>query len=520
MMRISKSKFCAGVQCVKRLYWQVHEPELVAEPGAADQAIMQQGHEVGVLARQLFPGGVEVRSDRGLDKAIRDTRELLANPAVPAIFEGVLEHGGVLVRVDILHRRRDGRWRLIEVKSTTAVKEHHLDDLAVQYRVVSRSGLDVASACLAHVNRGYIFETPLLRCNRRLEKHQTEANRHVRVSTAAQLEGGSIEVRRFFKIRNLTRRVERLQPKLTFQLRSQFIVLSMPKAPDIAPGRQCSDPVTCEFFDRCNLPRPNDHIGYLPRLHASAAEELEELGVTSIRDIPDDFELSEIQRLAATSVQTGKPWFSAELGELLSGLKYPLYFLDFETVNRAIPRCPGMRPYDHLPFQWSVHVQRAPEANLEHFEFLATDDSDPRREFISSLSAALGEAGNILVYSSFESQRLSELASWFPEFADWIGAIQARLFDLLPVIREHTYHPAYAGSYSIKSVLPALVPEMTYDGMEVSNGQAAGVAWERLMRERVDQAERERIQQTLLDYCGQDTLALLRLHEVLRLNTR
>jgi predicted RecB family nuclease len=290
----------------------------------------------------------------------------------------------------------------------------------------------------------------------------------------------------------------------------------MPKAPDIPPGRHCTDPVTCEFYERCNLPRPHDHIGYLPRLHASAAEELEELGVASIRDIPDDFELTEIQRRAATCVQTGKPWFSAELGELLSWLKYPLYFLDFETVNWAIPRFPGMRPYDHLPFQWSLHVQRAPDAKLEHFELLATDGSDPRRDFISSLSAALGETGNILVYSSFESQRLSELASWFPEFADRIGAIQGRLFDLLPVIREHTYHPAYAGSYSIKSVLPALVPEMTYDGMEVANGQAAGVAWERLIRERVDQTERERIQKALLKYCGHDTLAMVELLGILQ----
>jgi hypothetical protein len=135
-MRISKSKFVAGCQCVKRLYWQVHEPELATRPDAATEAIMQQGHEVGTLARQLFPGGIEVRSDRGLDEAIRTTRELIANREILAIYEGVFEHGGVLVRVDVLHRRRDGRWRLIEVKSTTAVKEHHLDDLGIQFRVV------------------------------------------------------------------------------------------------------------------------------------------------------------------------------------------------------------------------------------------------------------------------------------------------------------------------------------------------------------------------------------------------
>jgi len=205
-------------------------------------------------------------------------------------------------------------------------------------------------------------------------------------------------------------------------------------------------------------------------------EHLQEMGVQSIHSIPDDFELTEIQRRAATCVQTGEPWFDPQLRYVLSGLVYPLYFADFETLNRAIPPYAGMRPYDQLPFQWSVHVQRAPGAEPEHYEFVATDATDPRREFVSSLCAALGDSGSIVVYSSFESQRLSELASWFTEFADRINAIQARLFDLLPVVREHTYHPAYAGSYSIKSVLPALVPEMTYAGMEVADGQAAGLA--------------------------------------------
>jgi predicted RecB family nuclease len=484
-IRMSKSKFCAGVQCMKRLYLQVHQPELAAEPDAAAGAIIEQGHEVGLLARQLFPGGVEV-CERSLDQAIRATRELVANPEVPAIFEGVFEHGGVLVKVDVLHRRRDGRWRLIEVKSTSEVKDHHYEDVGIQYRVVSRSGVDVASVCLAHVNRNYV-------------------------------RGESIDAKRFFRIRNLTRRVERLQPKLTFQLRSEFTVLAMPTAPDIAPGRHCTNPVTCEFYDRCNISRPDDHIGYLPRLHASAAEELEELGVASIHDIPDDFALSDIQRRAATCVQSGEPWYSPELSAELDKLEYPLYFADFETVNRAVPLFAGMRPYDHLPFQWSVHVQRQPGVEPEHYEFLATDADDPRREFISSLCAALGESGSIVVYSSFESQRLSDLASWFPEFADRIKAIQARLFDLLPVVREHTYHPAYAGSYSIKSVLPALVPEMTYDRMEVANGQDAGLAWESLVRGGLDQSERDRTMKALLDYCGQDTLALVRLLERLRL---
>jgi predicted RecB family nuclease len=486
-MRISKSKFVAGVQCLKRLYWQVHEPELAAQPGAADQAIMEQGHEVGLLARQMFPGGVEVGSDGGLDQAIRTTRELIANPEVPAIFEGVFEHDGVLVRVDVLHRRGDGRWRLVEVKSSTSVKEKHLDDVSIQSRVVSRCGVDLASVCLAHINRNYVFD------------------------------GGSIDVPRLFKIRNLTRRVQRLQPKLTFQLRAAFTVLSMPKAPDIAPGKHCMSPVACEFFDRCNPPLPDDHIGYLPRLHASAEEELEELGVESIRDVPDDFELTEIQRRAATCVQTGEPWFNPELGKALESLQYPLYFADFESVNPAVPRFSGMRPYDQLPFQWSVHIQRELGTVPEHYEFLATDASDPRHEFTRSLFTALGESGSIVVYNTaFESGRLSELTAWLPEFAKPIKNIQARLWDLLPLVRNHVYHPAFAGSYSLKSVLPALVPEMSYEGMEVANGQNAGLAWETLVRGGLDCDECNRIRKGLLEYCRQDTLALVKLVTKLR----
>jgi hypothetical protein len=194
-------------------------------------------------------------------------------------------------------------------------------------------------------------------------------------------------------------------------------------------------------------------------------------------------------------------------------VKYPLYFMDFETVNPAIPRFPGLRPYDQIPFQWSVHVQTQPEVAPEHFEFLAMDSSDPRPAFISSLCSVLGNSGSIVVYSAFEWQRLSELASWVPEFAGRIKKIQRRLWDLLPVVRNNVYHPNFAGSYSIKNVLPALVPGMTYEGMDVADGTDAGLAWEALRRGGLDQAERHRVRKALLEYCGQDTLAMLKLLE-------
>jgi predicted RecB family nuclease len=192
--------------------------------------------------------------------------------------------------------------------------------------------------------------------------------------------------------------------------------------------------------------------------------------------------------------------------------------MDFETLNPAIPRHPGMRPFDHIPFQWSVHVLMEPGAEPEHYEFLATDRSDPRREFISSLCAALGDSGSIVVYNAgFESQRLSELAAWLAEFAGLIERIQRRLWDLLPVIRNHVYHPRFGGSFSLKAVLPALVPEMTYEGMDVADGTEAGVAWEALVHGPLDQAERESTRKALLEYCGQDTLAMFKVVGSLRL---
>lgn len=376
---LSKSKFLAGSQCHKRLYLQVYQPELAAQPDASGEAIMEQGHEVGLLAHRLFPGGIKVDGS-GVAEAIRITKELVANPEVPAIFEGAFHYQGVVVKTDILRRKED-RWRLVEVKSTTDLKEHHTEDIAIQSYAVSRSGLNLGSVWLAHINRNYVFA------------------------------GGEIDPRQFFLFRNLTRRVQSLQPTVALQVRSQFRILEAACPPDVPPGPHCTDPVVCEFFSHCNPPKPEDYIGYIPRIHASAMERLRELGVESIRDIPADFELSDFQRRVCTAMQTRQVWFSPDLKTEFDSLKYPLYFMDFETVNPAIPRFPGMRPYDPLPFQWSVQVLSEPTGTPEHYEFLAGDGNDPRHAFISSLCEVLRESGSIIVYNQqFESQRLWELA--------------------------------------------------------------------------------------------------------------
>jgi hypothetical protein len=307
-----------------------------------------------------------------------------------------------------------------------------------------------------------------------------------------------------------------LMKEVRERIREQRKVLAQAKPPDIEAGRQCTNPVTCEFYGVCNKPRPEDHIGNLPGLSAQKFQKLKDLGVELIGDIPRNFALTKRQKRAWECVKNGRPWFGKELKDALAGLNYPLYFMDFETLAPALPRFGGMRPYDQMPFQWSVHIQQEPGAVLEHHEFLADNTADPRPEFLRSLLQVIGRKGSIVAYSKgFESGCLKNLAQWFPKHEAQIKAIQERLWDLLAVVRAHVYHPGFMGSFSLKRVLPALVPDMSYEGMEVSEGSEAGLIWEKIIHGQVDAAERKRMREALLVYCKQDTLAMVRLLEVL-----
>ena len=262
------------------------------------------------------------------------------------------------------------------------------------------------------------------------------------------------------------------------------------------------------------IPRNQQRTYHLPRL---SVEELLDQGVTLIEQIPHDFPLTEAQARMCTAVKTGRPWISNILAKELARIKYPRCFMDFETFAPAIPWHARMRPYQQIPFQWSVHRKVGPDAELEHFYFLAEDDRDPRREFLNSLTEVLGQRGPIVVYNAgFESQRLGELADYFPEHRQKIEMIQSRLWDLWPFIKTHIHHPQFHGSYSLKSVLPALVPDMTYEGMDIAHGGEARLAWDRMIRGGVDPVERRRLKTALLEYCRQDTLPMLRILERLK----
>jgi predicted RecB family nuclease len=487
-VRLSKSKFVAGVQCLKRLYYQIHQPELAEAAEESQESRLAQGHAVGLLAQARFQRGVFIGNEAGLAEAIARTARLIDNPFVPAIFEATFQHRGVLVRVDILERRPANRWRLIEVKSSLSVKDYHLYDVAIQAHVLEGCGLDLSSCGVMHLNRGYRYD------------------------------GGQHDPKALFTIRNITAQIRVLEPEVLKLLKSEQKALALAYPPDIAPGPQCSDPVPCEFYSYCNPPVPEHHISFLPRISAKKQSELLGLGITLIQEIPEDFSLTENQTRASNSVKTGQPWVGEDLGKELAHLKYPLYFMDFETLFPAIPRLAGMWPYSHIPFQWSVHRQQARGDDLDHFEFLAQTNEDPRKDFIESLCEALGSRGMIVAYNAgFEGERLKDLAGWMPQYTKQIDQIRARLWDLLPFVRKHVYHSQFQGSYSIKSVLPALVPGFSYEGMEVSHGGEAGLVWDQMVRDDLDPVDRSRLKAALLAYCRQDTLAMVKVLDGLRL---
>jgi predicted RecB family nuclease len=311
---------------------------------------------------------------------------------------------------------------------------------------------------------------------------------------------------------------EAFQKDIPRFLRQQWDVLQQEKPPDIAPGAQCKSPYECEFYQLCNPILPGDHVSFLPGLRQNRKQELLDRGIVSIKDIPATFPLTDLQRRVRDCVCSGVPCFSGQIASELAELRYPLFFTDFETFNPAIPRFAGMRPYGAFPFQWSVHIQSRPGANLEHHEFLACDGTDPREAFISSLLAILEKnaGGQVVCYSKYEATQLAGLARWLPGYARRIEKVQGRVWDILAFIRKHVYHPNFGGSFSLKQVLPALVPDMTYADMPVADGTEAGLAYDTLVRGSLPETERLELRRALLAYCAQDTLAMTKVLEVVR----
>lgn len=478
--RLSKSRFLAGMQCLKRLYLEIHAPELATPPTPDRRAIMDMGTEVGVVARQYFSGGVLVEeTHRQIPAALSRTEALVSDPDVPAIFEGAFVWQGVLVRVDVLERLDTHRWRLVEVKATSKVKPTHLDDLAIQKTVLEMGGIPVATCALMHLNTQYAFQ------------------------------GNGLNLEEMFSLANMTEEVNRRQSLLMPELEDMWAVLKDSLPPDIPPDAHCHLPYECPFWAHCTKDKPPRWVFYLPG-SSKLQQTFSEAGIETIDEIPEHYELTDIQRRVKNDVE----WISPLLRARLESVRYPVHHLDFETFMPAIPLFPQTRPYRPIPFQWSNHIEY-PDGTVVHHQYLCTDGRDPREEVALSLLESLGETGTICVYSEYERYLLLALGDWLPHLKPALQKVIRRLWDLLSVIQQHYYHPAFKGSFSIKSVLPALVPELAYNDLAIQNGAVASVMYRQMVSEEPDLMERAKIAQELEAYCERDTRAMVELRRVL-----
>lgn len=484
--RLSKSKFLAGLQCHKRLYLDIHTPELATPPDEATQAILDMGTDVGVLARRRFPGGILVETDhRHAADALRRTAELIGLPSVPAIFEGAFQWDGVLVRVDVLERvaGQGGEsigWSLIEVKSSTRVKDVHLDDLAIQFVVLKGAGLPLVRAGLLHVNTQYVYP------------------------------GGDVDVTQLFTLADVTDPVMTKCGAVQERLTAMKQMLAQPGPPAIEPDGHCHTPYECPYWAHCTREKPARWIFHLPggdRTYRALADK----GIHTIDEIPDTITLSPAQR----RMKDNREWVSAGLSDAMRAIRYPVHHLDFETFMPAVPRFPKTRPYETIPTQWSNHIEFE-DGTVHHEAYLCGDPVDPREDLTTALLKSVGETGSICVYSGYERSVLERLAETRPSVRAQLKQVIARLWDLYEVIKGHYYHPGFRGSYSIKDVLPAVVPTLHYDDLEIQDGSLAARAYYRMVFEESDWVERLRIRDALLQYCMRDTQAMLEIRRALR----
>jgi hypothetical protein len=483
-LNLSKSKFLRGLQCHKSLWLYNYKPELRTPPDESQQAVFDSGTEVGLLAQKLFPNGKEIIFKEGsFNKKIKDTKELI-NEGVKTIYEATFSHNNVLVMVDILHKGRKG-WELYEVKSSTEVKDVHVSDLSIQYHVLTGCGLPISKASLIYINNQYV-------------------------------KSGELDIKELFSITKLTNEVEENQGFVVGRL-SQMQKMLRGNCPEIDIAPYCFDPYTCDYKDFCWHHIPKCSVFNISKLQTSKKFELYYEGILKFEDIPDDYQLSPSQRLQVNAELNDLLIINKKaIKEFLDSIYYPLYFLDFETFMSAVPLFDGTRPYQQVPFQYSLHVLEDENAELKHYEFLAKEGIDQREELIKSLTSKIPDEACIMVYNmTFEKRIIRKLSEQFPSYKNKLMDIHENILDLMvPFQKKDYYTKEMKGSYSLKFVLPALLPRLTYEGMAISDGGDAMNAYATLHLLE-DKKEVKQVRKALLEYCKLDTFAMVKILEIL-----
>jgi len=478
--QLTKSSFLSGLQCPKKLWRETNIPDQDQQISAAQRQRFETGLQVGVMARSHFDGGVLV-NERDVDGAVNHTLQCIEQ-GVPVIFEAAFLHDECFVRTDILQNNGNGTWNLTEVKSSTSVKGEYLYDAAFQYWCLVGSGLKINRVFVQHINNLCVYPN--------LED--------------------------LFTTVDVTNDVIALQPEIDRHIKEFKQMLSNPKEPDVQIGEHCVKPYECDFKNDCWQNVPKQSVFEIPGLRWDKKNELVAAGIYAMADIGSTVKLSDGQRQHVSMVKSGIPLIDkSAIAVKLASLKYPLYFLDFETNDPAIPRFNNARPYQAFPFQYSCHILHKDE-RLSHLEYLHEDRTDPRRLIAERLLQDLGTEGTIVAYNaSFEIRIIQSLVDLFDDLADQLKALIPRFWDQLDVFKQDYHHPDFGGSNSIKSVLPVLVPELNYDQLEqVHEGTEAGAEWNNMLLD-LDEDRRLRTFANLRAYCELDTLAMVKIYEKL-----
>jgi hypothetical protein len=482
-LNLSKSLFIRGLQCHRSLYLDRYRPELKDAVPEGQQRVFDGGSAVGLVARDLFPGGLEVPYEGLTPRGQLEMTAAAIEGGIATIYEAAIEYDGVFMKADILHKGRRG-WDLFEVKATTGVKEVHLNDVALQYYVLNGAGIDVATANVVHLNNQYVRK-------------------------------GALEVDRLFVSGNVTKAVKSRQALVASEIARMREMLSGDD-PAIDIGKYCEDPYPCDFQGHCWQHIPEDSVFDL-RQRGARPFDLYGQGIILLKDVP--VEMVSGSQLMQLEAFLGKKEYinHSEVKGFLDSLWYPLYFLDFETFAVAVPPFDEVRPYQQIPFQYSLHYIEQEGASLGHHEFLAEPNTDPRPELADRLLREIPRDACVIAYNAaFEMARLSELAEFLPEHSGGLQTIIGNMRDLMIPFRQGSvYHWQMKGSHSQKAVLPALAPDLVYEGMEVTDGGMAMDAYARLYACN-DTAEISKIRNALLEYCKLDTLGMVRIVERLR----
>jgi hypothetical protein len=483
-----------GLQCPKLLWFRYNAKDQIPAPDKATQAVFDQGTEVGEFARSLFSDGLVVAP--GIiepDKVIPETRKAIRQRR--PLFEAAFVFHGGYARTDILVPVAGDAWDLIEVKSTTKLKaEVHLPDIAFQAFVLAGAGIKIRKCFLAHINNEFV--------------------RH-----------GAIDPQKFFTLEEVTKEVSGLNREVGDQLDALQRSIGAKAQPEIQIGPHCDDPYTCPLHERCWSFLPEASVFTLYRGGKKSFTLLKQ-GIQHLEKIPADFTLTDNQAIQRSALLAGKPHIDRPaLAAFLGQFEYPVSFLDFETFGTAIPLFDDSRPFQQIPFQYSLHILRRPVATsgigaksrFDHRQFLAEGTADPRPEFMRQLRAALPGTGSVVTYNAtFEKNCLKESCELRPEFKPWLRKVTPRIVDLLLPFRGFRYyHPQQHGSASMKAVLPALTGQ-GYENLTIQEGGMASREFLRVTCGQVTAAERRRVRQHLEEYCGLDTMGMVSIVNALK----